>query len=99
MKTRIKDEFNVVSVKTITESVKFISFLTESIKKKLETEGELATLGTFEELMQRNSKGSNITVRKIFGLSLKTITGVGKSSVGEVLKYFCSFRSIYKSLK
>lgn len=49
----------------------------------------MGTLGTF---VQNSSKSSNITVKQIFGMSLKTIPGVGKNSVGEVLKYFGSFR-------
>ena len=92
LKTRIKDGFKVVSVATISESVRFLNFLTESIERRLQSEGAIAAMGTFEEFLQASSKGSRITVKQIFGLSLKTIPGVGKNSVGEVLKYFSSFR-------
>lgn len=44
-------------------------------------------------------KSSKLTIEHIFGLSLKTIPGVGKNSVNEILKYFTSFRSLYNSLK
>mgnify|MGYP000916776615 CR=1 FL=1 len=48
LKTRIKDEFKVISVATISESVRFLSFLTESIQARLRTEGEVTAIGTFE---------------------------------------------------
>ena len=34
----------------------------------------------------------------IFGLSLKTIPGVGKAAVSEVLKHFRCFRELYDKL-
>lgn len=99
LKTRVKDEFKVVSVKTISESVRFLSFLTASIEKRLQTEGKMATIGSFEAFVQNSAKGSNVTVRQIFGLSLKTIPGVGKNAVGEVLRYFGSFRELHRQLR
>lgn len=35
----------------------------------------------------------------IFGLSLKTIPGVGKAAVSEVLKHFRCFRELYDKLE
>ena len=47
LKTRIKDGFKVVSVATISESVRFLNFLTESIERRLQSEGAIAAIGTF----------------------------------------------------
>jgi hypothetical protein len=41
---------------------------------------------------------SQLTVEKIFGLSLKSIPGVGKNSVMTMLKYFRSFREMFMKL-
>lgn len=46
LKTRVKDGFKVVKVQSITESVKFLSFMTESIMKKLCSSSNIKTLGT-----------------------------------------------------
>jgi excinuclease UvrABC nuclease subunit len=40
-----------------------------------------------------------MTVEQIFGLSLKTIPGVGRNSVEALLKYFKSFKCMYNELK
>ncbi len=46
LKTRVKDGFKVVTVNNITESTKFISFVTEQLQNKLRKEESLVSLGT-----------------------------------------------------
>lgn len=55
-------------------------------------------MGTLEEVTAHNGKANQLTVENIFGLSLKTIPGVGKAAVNEVLKHFRSFREIHDKL-
>jgi ERCC4-type nuclease len=81
LKTRVKDGFKVVRVQSITESVKFLTFMTESITQQLSSCATVKTLGTMEEFAANNGKSCNLTVEQIFGLSLKTVPGVGKASV------------------
>ena len=72
--------------------------MTQCIAKQLDMQCNVETLGTLEDFTLTNGKSSNLTVQQIFGLSLKTIPGVGKSSVNEVLKFFSSFRALYDQL-
>ena len=39
-----------------------------------------------------------MTIKYMFGMSLKTIPGVGSASVGELLKYFSSWGAMHKEL-
>lgn len=48
LNTRIRDGFKVIEVNNITESVKFLHFLTKAIRKKLKTLTKLPILGTLE---------------------------------------------------
>jgi|LakMenEpi03Aug12_release.lakeMendotaPanAssembly.Ray.scaffolds.fasta_scaffold1061289_2 hypothetical protein len=79
--TRVKDGFKVVTVNNITESTKFISSITEQINKKILSEKILISLGTIEEVTNSNGKASQLTIENIFGLSLKTLPGIGKGAV------------------
>jgi crossover junction endonuclease MUS81 len=46
LNTRVKDRFKVVEVNTITETLKFLNFVTQSIRSKLTFEQSIACLGT-----------------------------------------------------
>lgn len=98
LNTRIRDSFKVVQVNNITESAKFLHFVTNKIQKKIEEDKTIHSLGTIEEVTALNGKASQLTVENIFGLSLKTIPGVGKIAVNEVLKHFRTFRELYTKL-
>lgn len=52
----------------------------------------MISLGTLEDVINSNGKASQLTIENIFGLSLKTIPGIGKVAVNEVLKHFKCFR-------
>jgi len=45
-----------------------------------------------EDVVGSNGKANQLKVENIFGLSLKTIPGIGKNAVSEVLKHFKCFR-------
>jgi crossover junction endonuclease MUS81 len=98
LNTRIKEKFRVVEVGNITESLKFIQFLTEQIANKMQTEGAVLGRGTLEEVAVVTGKASQLTVEHIFGLALRTVPGVGKYSIAEILKHFRSFRELYDQL-
>lgn len=89
----------MVQVNNITESTKFIYFLTQEIQKKIISEKRATVLGNLEEVTVMYGKSNQLTVEHIFGLSLKTIPGVGKAAVSEVLKHFRCFRELYDKLE
>ena len=72
--------------------------MTQEIRKKIGLEQSIATLGSLEEVSAMNGKACQLTVEHIFGLGLKTIPGVGRSAISEVLKHFRSFRQLYDQL-
>lgn len=56
------------------------------------------SLGSLEDVISSNGKANQLKVENIFGLSLKTIPGIGKNAVNEVLKHFKCFRELYDAL-
>ena len=62
LNTRVKDKFKVAETNNITDSLKFLHFLTQEIKQKLVVEQRLPCLGTIEEVTALNGKSSQLTV-------------------------------------